>query len=363
MSVVGFVWFLCCISIGGWLLARSNPSKPETTDLSKIAALRPIERVRVGQRIVTPDASRNLSEAALSTSVDPATWHFVKLRMLEPGAPDFDAWDVETLQPPSWIEEHHVVVGARVPVPLDLEEMGANPAMLAEVVSVDPCPPIARGPGRVVLTTVNHPNSFVFDLTIARTDGSASASVGVTGWHKFYSTTRAAWVSAVDLKVGETLEGRNGPVSVVSRVQRSLGAERVYNMTVEHEHVYYVSVAGTLAHNNGCLNAFGPQTGPRPPRPVKDIEVDAKGMVHPTDPPTGASTFGDVTKAPLDGHYHTIPKDTPTPGLKITADGVDVGGTHLPTHHTISPASSMPYEEFVERFRNLPWTYGGKIKK
>ncbi|MBA3462800.1 MAG: hypothetical protein H0T46_22785 [Deltaproteobacteria bacterium] len=83
--------------------------------------------------------------------------------------------------------------------------------------------------------------------------------------------------------------------------------------------------------------------------------------MHPTTPPSGASTFGDVNQAPLTGHYHQIPEGTPMPeGVSVRADGVDVGGPYPPTHHTIYPNRTMPFSEFVEKFMNLPWVYGGK---
>lgn len=40
-------------------------------------------------------------------------------------------------------------------------------------------------------------------------------------------------------------------------VSRSLpGTERVYNLTVEGEHVYYVTELGLLSHNNCPLERF-----------------------------------------------------------------------------------------------------------
>jgi hypothetical protein len=120
------------------------------------------------------------------------------------------------------------------------------------------------------------------------------------------------------------------------------------------------NLADVARSKGDTLSAFGNRESPRPPRPGKDIEVK-DGMVHPTDPPTGSSLFGDVNEAPLSGHYHQILKDTPLPkGTKITPDGCDVGGPHRPTHHTFSPTETMPYEEFADKFKSLPWQYGGK---
>jgi len=77
--------------------------------------------------------------------------------------------------------------------------------------------------------------------------------------------------------------------------------------------------------------------------------------------PKGASTFGDVALAPLTGHYHRIPRQTPMPkGLAVIPDGRDAGGVNSPTHHTIFPIERMLYLTFSKLFLNLPWTYGGR---
>lgn len=98
------------------------------------------------------------------------------------------------------------------------------------------------------------------------------------------------------------------------------------------------------------LYAFGNRQRPRLPRPGKDIAVESDG-VKPTQPPTGASTFGNIEYAPLTGHYHKLDKDTLLPeGLDVVADGRDVGGSHSATHHTIYPSREMLFAEFVEKF-------------
>jgi hypothetical protein len=109
------------------------------------------------------------------------------------------------------------------------------------------------------------------------------------------------------------------------------------------------------------LYCFGNRSGPRAPRPGVDIDVDAAGMVRPTKPPTGASAFGDPGQAPLTGHYHRIPAGTQLPpGLRVVADGADVGGRELPTHHTIYPSGPMALDDFTQQFLDLPWEYAGK---
>ncbi|WP_419686033.1 RHS repeat-associated core domain-containing protein [Burkholderia theae] len=124
-----------------------------------------------------------------------------------------------------------------------------------------------------------------------------------------------------------------------------------------------------LAKTTCDLYAFGNASGPRDPRVQgvntkpgqnADLIADADGMVGPTTA-GGASTFGDVNKAPISGAYHRLPAGTELPdGIDVVADGKDVGGSHAATHHTICPSKRMSGQTFIEKFKNLPWIKAGK---
>jgi hypothetical protein len=108
------------------------------------------------------------------------------------------------------------------------------------------------------------------------------------------------------------------------------------------------------------LYAFGNSKYPRLPRENKDILVE-NGLVRPTQPLTGASTFADIQNIPLTGHYYKLDQGIELPsGLGVIADGQDVGGVHLPTHHTIYPTRPMSLTEFQEKFLACGWIYVGK---
>jgi len=238
----GMVQSPVCFVAGTPVLVPQAPSRAHAEPAS-----RNIEDLRVGQRVVTNE-SNAASQEPVGTVVDTATWRKLVLRAewrWQDGT--LDDVNVETLQPPDWIAAQRAEVGATVPLPLDLVEMGLPADLTAEVLAVEPCPPIASGHGRVVLTTVNHLNPYVLELEFADGHGRTER-VRPTGFHKFYSASRKDWISAENLRPGEELCGMAGRLGVVS-LRAVPGVHRVYNMTVEDEHVYRVSEFGVLVHN------------------------------------------------------------------------------------------------------------------
>ena len=233
------------------------------------AHTRSIEQIRPGQRVVvdapegaiTADRQRSWKTLAsdsplddidpVSESIDRSQWRLVRLRSdkaLSSGGVD-EMW-IDTLQPVQWLAAHGVRVGGEAPIPLDLAEMGVPPEQTGRVIDIQPCPPIESGTGRVVLTTVNHLNQDVRELTLRDAKGREEA-VRPTGLHKFYSVTRGQWLSASELQLGERLDGLSGVVTVTG-VRSIPGTHRVYNMTVQGQHFYRVANCGVLTHNTGC---------------------------------------------------------------------------------------------------------------
>lgn len=258
---------------------------------------RPIAELRPGQKVVTDashaalaaaDADPLLAGLPKSEQVDPLTWKLIRLRAeLTWDDGTLDDVNVETLQPPEWLAENSIRVGGDAPIPLDLVEMGLPDDLRARVLEIAPCPPIQPGPGRIVLTTVNHSNADVLELTLRDARGRQD-TVRTTSGHKFYSASRTAWLSAADLREGELLDGSNAPVTLTAS-RRLPGIHRVFNMTVQGDHVYRVGELRTLVHND-CLSyarsvlgrrpngaiiqmrlAGVPQTGPLPGYPVTGL--------------------------------------------------------------------------------------------
>jgi hypothetical protein len=231
-------------SVGPPVVSRLTSTPANVSDRFAV-----IEQIRVGERVFADNPDLLTPVDNTRTAVDPQTWQHLILQadfQWPDGTPD--PVFVETLQPQEWMAAQQVTEGSEVDLPLDLREMGLPANLRARVVRVQPCPSIALGPGQVVLTTVNHLHNHVVEVIVRNERGEREA-IRPTNFHKFYSETRNAWVSAEDLQVDEVLAGRNGSIVVVSQ-SRVPGIHRVFNMTVEGEHVYHVGHSAALVHNN-----------------------------------------------------------------------------------------------------------------
>src|SRR5262249_42976787 len=145
---------------------------------------------------------------------DPNTWKRLALQAQtrwDDGT--IDVVNVESLQPVTWLIENRAQVGKFVPLPLDLVDMGLPERLQAQVISVDPCPPITPGPGRVVLTTVNHLNQDVREVTVLDQKGHQE-TFRPTGAHRFYRENDQEWVHVDQLERGDLIRGYFGPLTV-----------------------------------------------------------------------------------------------------------------------------------------------------
>jgi hypothetical protein len=273
-----------------------------------------IETIQVGQRVISDDPTVQLDNV---TSVDPATWRKLRLTAVwvwEDGTRD--DWKVVTLQPLTWIEQHQLTVGGPAPIPLDLEEMGAPDDLRATVAAIEPCPIIVTGPGRVVLTTVNHLNPAIHELMF-RDAQQQQSSVQTTRFHKFFKPESKTWHSTFELQPGDVVGGLHGDLTIVGNRQLP-GVKRVYNLTVEGEHVYHVTKLGLLAHNMDCVPRIGTAKSG-----VKELPVDDLIHTHPV-PREGKSIEETVQMIKSAGGYdvsHAIPVVKMPDGKLILAGG------------------------------------------
>ena len=124
-----------------------------------------------------------------------------------------------------------------------------GPALLT---SVEACPKIEAGAGRLVTGTFRYSAGLCYEVVV---EGEARP-LGVTGTHPFWSVDRQDWVAVGELRNGERVQGKEGSLVVLS-VNRRQTSEPVYNIEVEGDHCYRVGQQGLLVHN-----ASGPACHP-----------------------------------------------------------------------------------------------------
>jgi len=175
----------------------------------------------------------------------------------------------------------------------------------AEIVEVGPCPELEPGEGRLVTGTFSHQSSEVFDITV---DG-LTEPIGCTGAHPFWSEDRHEFIPARDLRLGETLRTESGTLRQITRITPRRGPPvPVFNLEVDAEHVYYVSVDGVLVHNSCIASAS------EPPRRAHVIIGELDELSRPTG--INATITQDLLGTGSDASRSIIP-----PGFEGQASG------------------------------------------
>ncbi len=212
-------------------------AKPVSHAITDRVAVKPIQEIRVGQRVIAQNPKQQFDDS-LGRSVDRPTWRRLSLRAVKR---DGSECLIELIRPLWWVQQRQAAVGETVL--LSVPECGIDGD--AEVLTVGPCPPLALGPGSVVISTFAHQSARVVDLRIDGLD----EPIGVTSNHLIWSEDRQDFVGAGMLDRGERVGTRFGP-SVVESLSTRGPPEPVYNLEVFGQHVYCVSRRGLLVHNN-----------------------------------------------------------------------------------------------------------------
>ncbi len=172
---IGVLGLLASLLAAGWF-GSGDAHRATTTEHP---ATRPIETIRVGDRVLV-DAPQAALDADPSYGgkldlepIDPEKYRLVRMRA-EDRWPDgtLDVIHVESLQPCEWIESQKIHVDSVVTPPLDLVELVLPAELKAEIIEILPCPVIHDGPGRAVVTTVNHLNPRVVELSLKDARGT-----------------------------------------------------------------------------------------------------------------------------------------------------------------------------------------------
>ncbi|MFI9561460.1 polymorphic toxin-type HINT domain-containing protein [Nonomuraea endophytica] len=87
-----------------------------------------------------------------------------------------------------------------------------------------------------------------------------STTVTATDEHPFWVVDSKEWAKAIDLRPGQWLQSPTGTWVQVQSVERWTAPQRVYNLTIDDIHTYYVGVADAevLVHNAGPCEVFSP---------------------------------------------------------------------------------------------------------
>lgn len=247
------VWFVASLSLTLWLAfgrpsAQPQPAHasvnstaikaPSLSTAKPVSRVKPISEAQLGERTIGKNPLREQIDEEL-LEPDPQTWRKLTLRLPKENGKFLT---VELLRPLDWIEDEEAAVGETIF--LDLKEMGAIGD--ADVVSIEPCPPIQPGKGNVITGRFIHEvaQGEVIELRFA----NQLEPTRVTKNHPYWSVDRNDFVTAGELREGETVDGLAGK-TIVASITPSNYSGPVYNLEINGEHVYRVGSLGLLAHN------------------------------------------------------------------------------------------------------------------
>ncbi|WP_149497050.1 polymorphic toxin-type HINT domain-containing protein [Roseiconus lacunae] len=317
LGVAGLVFAACLIVQGAGQASKSSKSGEQPVgllptnlapSLGRLPSTKPIEEIRVGDRVLSRNPEVTDAERARWQDPDWEDWLHLRLVMAKD---DGSELHIELLRPESWVLERLSYVtddrvsastavgtianvtlaspqvrrpltpkGSKratridsdplsplrpfyrdimltsaelatsgtdligITVALDLPEMGA--VGTAYVTAVDRCPPISEGAGQPVTATFAHRSSTeVLDIIFEGED----EPIGVTDNHLFWSVDDQRFVPIGEMKIGDRVQTYSGDTKRIAGKLPRPGPQAVYNLEVYGEHVYFVGQQGLLAHN------------------------------------------------------------------------------------------------------------------
>jgi hypothetical protein len=113
-----------------------------------------------------------------------------------------------------------------------------------------------------VTDTISHTDKIITKLEL-ETDSGLSETMTTTPEHPFYAllepnqNSKGVWTNAEKLKSGNWVKRLNG-YGVVKRAWNEKANQRMYNLTVENAHTFFVGKNEWLVHNTnvGCVNVL-----------------------------------------------------------------------------------------------------------
>ncbi len=126
-----------------------------------------------------------------------------------------------------------------------------------QVKSTDPATGMSA-PHVVVGTIIGQGKKHLVEVTVD-TDGvkgDATGKVTATDGHPFWLPKQQAWARADQLRVGSILQTSEDALIEVIALRKWVASERVYNLTVDREHTYYVAAGSSSIFVHNCDDDF-----------------------------------------------------------------------------------------------------------
>lgn len=243
LSLLGALIFFSAVFYGSL-----SQSREEVAPLATQSTAKPIEDVRLGERIIGRNPNRSEAEAI---EPDQATWRAISLVMHKPGG---EGLSIELLRSVEWIEQYEAVAGNTIFI--DLHEMGAVGE--ANVLAISPCPEIKPGQGAIVTGTFKHEVSPQTRVIRLQLEDQAESTV-VTDNHPYWSVDRTDFIPAGELHIGENVDSAAGPKRVAAVTEIAYSGF-LHNLETT-EHVFRVGSIGALVHNSCALTRYGADGG------------------------------------------------------------------------------------------------------
>jgi hypothetical protein len=183
-----------------------------------------IESVAIGSR-VSGDNPRPWDFDGELAVPDQATWQLAKFSLQE----EAGNWvDVEMIRPAEYWESLQATPGSLIFMEFpELEASG-----MAQIKSIEPCPPIADGTGNVVTARiVTRQVSELVEIEFGDSNSNDSEIMTGTPQHPIWSIERQDWVELGDLEIGDHLWTEVGPIAITKR-RLLTTSESVYNIEV-----------------------------------------------------------------------------------------------------------------------------------
>ncbi|MFI9455914.1 polymorphic toxin-type HINT domain-containing protein [Amycolatopsis sp. NPDC052450] len=144
-------------------------------------------------------------------------------------------------------------------------------------------PTTGRSAVRVVTDARSHASQRTL-VEVGVASGAGRGSVVATDEHPFWVESEKRWSNAVDLKAGHRLETGDHRDATVTGTRSWSETRRVYNLTVDGDHTYYVLAGQTpvLTHNCGgskSSHLVGKGDDPGVPELVAEINSRYPGHV------------------------------------------------------------------------------------